>query len=65
MIDCGQVLIGLPSTGFLIVMKPDPKAYVEVAKYKVAETAVYGFPVIAGNLIYVKDADSLMLYKIN
>jgi outer membrane protein assembly factor BamB len=63
-VDCGQVIIGLPSTGNLIVFRPDPKAYSEVAKYKVAETAVYAFPVIAGNMIYVKDAESLTLYKI-
>ncbi len=64
-VDCGTVLIGLPSTGDLIVMKPDPKIYSEVAKYKVAETAVYAFPVITGNSIYVKDAETLMLYRIN
>jgi len=62
--DCGNVLIGLPSTGNLLIFKPDPKAYTEVAKYKVAETAVYSFPVIAGNAIYVKDAESLMKYII-
>jgi outer membrane protein assembly factor BamB len=62
--DCGPVLIGLPSTGNLIVFKPDPKAYSEVAKYKVSDTPVYAFPVIAGNNIYVKDAENLIMYKI-
>ena len=64
-VDCGSVLIGLPSTGNLLVLKPDPKAYTEIARYKVAETAVYAFPIIAGNIIYVKDDESLMQYKIN
>jgi outer membrane protein assembly factor BamB len=64
-VDCGQIIIGSPSTGFLFVFKPDTKAYTEVAKYKVAETPVYSFPVVAGNLIYVKDATTLTLYKIN
>ena len=63
-LDCGSVIIGFPSTGFLIAFKPDPKAYSEIAKYKVAETAVYAFPVINGNNIYVKDAESLMLYSL-
>jgi outer membrane protein assembly factor BamB len=63
-LDCGQVIIGFPSTGNLIVFKPDPKAYSEIAKYKVAETPVYAFPVISGNTVYVKDADSLTKYKI-
>jgi len=64
-VDCGSVLIGLPSTGNLLVFKPDPKTYTEIARYKVAETPVYAFPIVAGNLIYVKDAESLMQYKIN
>lgn len=63
-VDCGTVIIGLPSTGNLIVMKPDPKAYTEVAKYKVAETPVYAFPVISGNAIYVKDSENLMMYRL-
>lgn len=62
--DCGEVLIGMPSTGNLIVFKPDPKGYSEVAKYKVSETPVYAFPVVAGNSIYVKDAESLTMYLI-
>jgi hypothetical protein len=45
-------------------LKPDPKAYTEIAKYKVSETPVYAFPVIAGNIIYVKDAESLMMYRV-
>jgi outer membrane protein assembly factor BamB len=62
--DCGQVLIGMPSTGNLLVFKADPKAYTEVARYKVAETPVYSFPVIAGKNIYIKDAEHLTLYKL-
>jgi outer membrane protein assembly factor BamB len=63
-VDCGSVLIGLTSTGNLLVFKPDPKAYSEIAKYKVAETTVYAFPIITGDLIYIKDADTLMLYSL-
>lgn len=63
-VDCGPVIIGLPSTGSLIVMKPDPKAYTEVAKYKVAETPVYAFPVISGNVIYVKESENLIMYNL-
>lgn len=63
-VDCGPVIIGLPSTGNLIVMKPDPKAYSETAKYKVADTPVYAFPVISGNTIYVKDSENLTLFRV-
>lgn len=64
LVDCGSVLIGLPSTGNLIVFKPDSKAYSEEARYKVSETPVYAFPVISGNNIYIKDAENLTMYRI-
>jgi outer membrane protein assembly factor BamB len=63
-VDCGSVIIGFPSTGNLLIFKPDTKAYSEIAKYKVAETPVYAFPIISGNIVYVKDAESLTCYKI-
>jgi len=63
--DCGQVLVGFPGTGNLIVFRPDGKAYSEIVRYKVSETPVYAFPVIAGNNIYVKDAESLIMYRVN
>jgi hypothetical protein len=64
-VDCGSVIIGLPSTANLIVVKTESTAYTELAKYKVSETAIYSFPVVAGNLIYIKDAENLTLFKIN
>jgi outer membrane protein assembly factor BamB len=63
-VDCGSVIIGLASTGNLIVLKPNGKEYTELVKYKVSETSIYAFPVISGNNIYIKDAESLILYKI-
>jgi outer membrane protein assembly factor BamB len=64
LVDCGKVLIGLPSTANMIIFKPDSKAYSEIAKYKVSETpTIYAFPVIAGDIVYIKDAESLMMYK--
>jgi outer membrane protein assembly factor BamB len=63
-VDCGTVLIGLPSTANLIILKPEKSAYTEVTRYKVSETPVYAFPVVSGNSIYIKDAESLILYKL-
>ena len=63
-VDCGSVIIGLTSTDNLIVMKPNGKEYTELAKYKVSETPIYAYPVISGSNIYVKDAESLILFKI-
>lgn len=62
-VDCGSVIVGLTSTDNLIVLKPDGKEYSEVAKYKVADTPIYGYPVISGNSIYIKDAETLMMYR--
>ncbi len=64
-LDCGSLLIGLPSTANLLVFKPDNKQYTEVARYKVSETPIYAFPIVAGNKIYIKDAESLILYKLD
>lgn len=64
-VDCGSVMIGLPSTANLIVFKPESAAFNELKKYKVSETAIYSYPVVAGNKIYIKDAETLMMYKIN
>ena len=63
-VDCGSVIIGLTSTDNLIVFKPDGKEYSELAKYKVSESPIYAFPIISGDNIYIKDAESLILYKI-
>jgi outer membrane protein assembly factor BamB len=64
-VDCGSVVIGLAGTiGSLIVINPTGKEYTELAKYKVSETAIYSYPVISGNNVYIKDAESLILYKI-
>jgi outer membrane protein assembly factor BamB len=65
MIDCSPVLVGLAGNlSNLIVMKPVSTAYTEVMKYKVSETKIYASPVIAGNDIYIKDAESVILYRI-
>lgn len=64
LLDCGQVFAGLPSTGNLLFFIPSANGYNEVARYKVAETAVYAFPVISGNTILVKDAENLTLYNL-
>ena len=63
-VDCGSVIVGLSSTSNLIVFKPAPEAYSEVKKYKVSDSPVYSYPVVAGNKIYIKDSENLILYKV-
>ena len=60
-VDAGSVVFSLPSGGELAVLKPDPKAYTEIAKYKTSATPTYATPVISGSRIFVKDQDALIL----
>ncbi len=61
-VDAGSVLFALTPTAELVVYQPDSKSFKELARYKVAETATYAYPVIAGKRIYVKDQDNLTLW---
>ena len=60
----GNVLLALSSNSELIAFKPSGKGYDEVAKYKVAESPTWAYPIIAGNRIFVKDRDSLTLWTL-
>jgi hypothetical protein len=64
-VDCGSVFIALPSTANLIVFKPGEKEYAEVTRFKVSETQIYAHPVISGNSIYIKDNETLTMFKID
>jgi len=60
----GSCLIGLSNGSELVVVKPDGKAYSEVKRYKVSDTAIYAHPVVAGNRIFIKDEQSVTLWTI-
>jgi outer membrane protein assembly factor BamB len=62
--DAGKVLVSLPATGNLIVIDPNGKNYVELAKYKVAETEVYATPILNGNNVFVKDKEMLTCFSL-
>lgn len=64
MLDLGNVLACLPATGQLIFFEPSGKAYVEMAKYKVAETDVYAHPLIVGDRIFVKEKELLTCWSL-
>jgi outer membrane protein assembly factor BamB len=64
-VDVGSVILALPSSSELIVIKPIDKEYTELARIKVSEKAAYAHPVIAGNRIFIKDEDSLSLWTID
>jgi len=63
-VDAGSVLVSLTPTGQLNVFEPSDKEYKQLASYKVAEGATYAYPIVAGNRIFIKDADSVTLWTI-
>ncbi len=64
LVDGGSCLLALPSSSEMVVFKPDGKQYQEIAKIKVAGTAVYAHPVLAGNRIFVRDQDSVAMLTV-
>jgi len=62
--DAGKVLVSLPVTGNLIIIEPNGKNYVELAKYKVAETEVYASPILNGSNVFVKDKEMLTCWSL-
>jgi outer membrane protein assembly factor BamB len=63
-VDAGSCLLALPSNSELTVFKPSDKQYEEIAKIKVAGTATYAYPIIAGNRIFVRDQDAVAMLAI-
>jgi len=63
-LDLGEVIVALPSGGELIAFAPTADAYTEMARLKVADTATYAHPVIAGNRVFVKDEGSVTLFTL-
>ncbi len=64
-VDVGPVLLALPSGTGLIVLEPNEKEYTELARIKVSDTPIYAHPVIVGNRIFIKDANTLTLWTLN
>jgi outer membrane protein assembly factor BamB len=64
MLDLGKVMVSLPSTGNLIVFKPDSKNFKEIIRYKVADTEVYAHPVFIDNRFYIKDKEHLICWSL-
>lgn len=63
-VDAGAVLLALPPTGTLTVFEPSDKEFKKVASYKVGAGKTYAYPIATGNRIFVKDADSVILWTV-
>jgi outer membrane protein assembly factor BamB len=64
-VDAGAVLLALTPASELIAFEPSDKAYKELARIKVADTATYAYPVVSGKRIFVQDQDSVTLWTID
>jgi outer membrane protein assembly factor BamB len=63
-LDIGTAILALTDNMELVAFKPNPKEYTELAKYKVADSATWAYPILAGNRIFVKDKDAVTLWTI-
>jgi outer membrane protein assembly factor BamB len=63
-VDVGPVLFALTTNGKLLVFEPSEKQFKQVASYKVAEDETYAYPVAAGNRLFIKDLDSVILWTL-
>jgi outer membrane protein assembly factor BamB len=63
-IDAGSVLIALTPSSQLVVYEPSDKEFKQLASYKIADKATYAHPIVTGNRIFVKDADSVTLWTV-
>lgn len=64
LVDAGAVILASTVNSELTAFKPADKEYAELARYKVADTETWAHPVISGSRIYVRDRDSLALWRI-
>jgi outer membrane protein assembly factor BamB len=64
--DAGPVLLALTTDSELVAFQPSNKGYTEVAKYTVANSATWAYPILAGNRVFVKDKNgALTLWTID
>jgi len=63
-VDAGPVLLALTPSSKLIVFEASEKAFKQLASYKVADSETYAYPIVAGNRVFVKDRDALILWTI-
>jgi outer membrane protein assembly factor BamB len=63
-VDAGSVILALDENSELFVLKPEDKEYSEIARYKVSDGKTYAHPVVSGNRVFVKAADSVAMWVV-
>ena len=64
-VDAGSVLFALTPAAQLIVFQPSDTEFKQIASYKVSDGGTYAYPIVAGNRVFVKDAESVTLWSID
>jgi outer membrane protein assembly factor BamB len=64
LVDVGSVILALTVNSELAAFKPSDKEYLELARYKVADTETWAHPVVDGNRVFVRDRESVALWTI-
>jgi outer membrane protein assembly factor BamB len=62
-IAAGSVLLLSTTNAELIVARANPARFEELKRYRIAESAVWAHPAIAGRLVVVKDVDKLICWS--
>jgi len=63
-VDAGSVLLVLTPASELVVFEPSATEFKELARYKVADTPTYVYPVTSGKRIITKDQDNVTLWTV-
>jgi outer membrane protein assembly factor BamB len=64
-VDAGTALVALSPAADLVVFKPSDAEFTQIARYKVSEQGgTYAYPILSGNRIFIKDADSVALFTV-
>jgi outer membrane protein assembly factor BamB len=63
-VAAGQALLLSTTNGELIIVRPDTNKFVELQRYRTAESAVWAHPAVVGTVILIKDVDRLICWTL-
>ena len=65
LVNAGKLLFILKHDAELVIARPNPASFEVIRRYTVADTPTWAHPVIDGNRILVKDAETLTLWTVS
>lgn len=65
LLDVGPAILALPGSAELVFFDPDKDSYKELARLRISDAATYATPLVTGNRIYIKDENTIALWKVN